>query len=228
MIMEYPKINSLYKREGHDFEKTGIKPKNKNKLIIGEYSLPEFELIKNWQVFEKIDGTNVRIIYTKTEKGDDLYFGGRTSNAQIPADLFKRLQEIFTIEKFKARFPTVKQLILFGEGYGGKIQCGGNYSNSVDFIGFDIFIDGWWLKHEDCLDIFNSFDVSMVPYLFIAMPTDDIVDYVRSQPKSTISINADYIMEGVVCRTEPLLLCRDREVLKFKLKCKDMLEKCTH
>lgn len=65
--MEYPKINSLYKRNGWYFdekEKRSCDPSRqplRQSLIIGDFACPEFASINKWQIDEKIDGTNVRI-----------------------------------------------------------------------------------------------------------------------------------------------------------------------
>ena len=50
-MKEYPKIQSLYKR-GKD-----------KKMIFGDYSIPEFEYLKDnlWQFTEKVNGTNIYI-----------------------------------------------------------------------------------------------------------------------------------------------------------------------
>lgn len=51
MSSYYQKINTLYKRD---------MTKPKKPIILGEYSEPEFEVLKDlkWEATEKIDGTN--------------------------------------------------------------------------------------------------------------------------------------------------------------------------
>ena len=72
--MEYPKIETLFNRD------------EKFKVVEGDYRLPEFENIKQWDVTEKIDGTNVRVrLFPKLSKGiwQESYepkFFGRTDN----------------------------------------------------------------------------------------------------------------------------------------------------
>ena len=93
-------------------------------LIEGEWTLPEFEYLAGnaWTFTEKVDGTNIRVIF----KDSGVTFGGRTEDAQIPAKLVERLNERF--------LPMVAKLgevfvdgaaVLYGEGYGAKIQKGG-------------------------------------------------------------------------------------------------------
>mgnify|MGYP001604261791 FL=1 len=50
-MIEYHKINSLYKRDP------------RGKMLFGDYSCPEFEYLQNneWSFQEKIDGTNIRV-----------------------------------------------------------------------------------------------------------------------------------------------------------------------
>src|SRR5271157_4950800 len=127
--MEYPKINSLYKRERH-------KTNCKNRLLIeGEYACPEFPSINCWSLTEKVDGTNIRISMKKTSSGL-ITFGGRTDNAQVPTTLLNYLQAVFPYLKMKEAFPEAENVILFGEGYGGSIQSGQYYSEDPMFILF--------------------------------------------------------------------------------------------
>ena len=53
-MKEYHKIQSVFKRDIAN-----------GKIIEGKYSLPEFEYLKDnqWVFTEKVDGTNIRIIW---------------------------------------------------------------------------------------------------------------------------------------------------------------------
>src|SRR5260221_3416716 len=93
---EYVKINSLWKRRGCDLEKVdriaSNAMKNAHEFIVGEYACPEFGNIRKWHVEEKVDGTNIRIIY----RDGNVSFAGRTKDAQLPPHLLKYLQDTFT------------------------------------------------------------------------------------------------------------------------------------
>lgn len=219
--MEYWKINSLWKRD-----------KDTNKIIEGSYACPEFEALNRWRCFEKIDGTNIRIEWNWERKelsegifmtGElNLQFKGRTDAAMIPPHLLKYLQETFTKEKMAAIFPPDKAMhgILFGEGYGQKIQsCGGLYADGVGFVLFDIVVGQWVLQADDAINIAKSLDIPFVPDLGIKT-TQEVVDVVKSNPMSLLS-KYPQVMEGVVCIPEPLMLFRNRTPIKMKLKCKD-------
>ena len=236
--MEYPKIETLFNRD------------EKFKVIEGDYRLKEFELIKSWYVTEKIDGTNVRIIYQpvyetvgmislaqiREYRCMELIFKGRTDKAEFHPTLRAYLEKTFTLEKLEAVFgekmaESKFAVHLFGEAYGPKIQSGGNYRKDVCVRLFDVYVadrenplGGWWLEPENVGDIADKLGVGVVLPL-PDMTTSEIVEYVKSKQLSRVSQveggNPNYPMEGVVARTRPLLFTRKGERLIFKLKIKD-------
>jgi ATP-dependent RNA circularization protein (DNA/RNA ligase family) len=232
--MEYPKINSLWKREGWYFEekkkKGGLNiPQlaHRQSFIIGDYACPEFGLIKKWLVHEKIDGTNIRIRFQKnffshTQSAGTHYvtIKGRATDSQIPPHLLEYLQREFNNEKLFKQFEFANEVILFGEGFGPKIQCGEGYQSFPGFILFDVYIDGWWLNDHSVREIADKLGIPQVPKIGI-MSEEEIVEFVKSKPASFL--NAKYgVMEGVVCRTEPLIMHRSlTHPIKWKLKCKE-------
>jgi len=223
--MEYPKINSLWKREGWYFDEGKKKSpdyqKGRQSFIVGDYADATFGNIKKWSIDEKIDGTNIRIFY----KDGKVTYGGRTKDAQIPCHLFTYLQQNLYDSILNKAFPCkdtepYPYVILFGEGYGPKIQsCGGNYRGDVGFILFDVFCGGWWLKRENVRSIAEALGVPSAPDLGI-MTEDEIVEFVKSKPLSRCSRNPQ-MMEGIIARPEPLVLFRDGKPVMWKLKCKE-------
>ncbi len=204
--MKYPKINTVWKRD-------------KNTIIMEyRYSREEFDNIELWEVTEKVDGMNTRIIWN----GKDTIFIGRTDKAIMPSELTEYLEKKFTSEKMLKLFNDSKEVILFGEGYGGKIQHGHKYTEKVKFILFDAYIDGWWLKRDGVEDISAYFNVRSVPDLGI-MDKEEIIKYVKSKMYSQIS-KEELIMEGIVARSYPLMLFRDKKPIMFKLKIKDYID----
>lgn len=218
--MEYPKINSLWKRNGwlltDEQKRDKSYQENRQDFIVGEFACPEFDAIKDWHVVEKIDGTNIRIFY----QNGHVTFGGRTANAIIPKHLLEHLETHFTTKRMEENFPDSNNVILFGEGYGPKIQaCGGNYRKDAGFILFDVFVGGWWLTQESVTEIAENLEIPRAPVVGI-MSWPEIQDYVKSKPMSTCSYNPQMI-EGVIARAEPLMLFRNGKPLMFKLKCRD-------
>jgi hypothetical protein len=61
--------------------------------------------------------------------------------------------------------------------------------------------------------------IKVVPE-FGLMTEEEIIQLVKSKPLSLCSRNPQ-MMEGVICRSEPLMLFRNKEPMKWKLKWKD-------
>lgn len=207
-MTEYTKIETIFER---DMEGT-------KKLIEGKFRNETVEYLKGnrWIGTEKIDGTNIGIVWD----GHKVSYQGRTERAQIPAHLMNKLIEMFggTVneELFEQKFGEM-QVILFGEGYGAKIQKGGNYRSDVSFILFDVYLpeQNLWLKRDAVEDIAKTFGVDVVPIVY----EGDIagaVEFVKGKPKSTIGM-AD--MEGIVCKPAVDMLDRmgRRVVIKIKV-----------
>lgn len=219
---EYHKIDTVFKRN------------ERGKILIGEYSRPEFEYLRDkpWLWTEKINGTNVRVMYyTRTHKllggyeeyNTALEFGGKTDNAQIPAKLVQYLRETFTVEKMIESFGDAsKQLdtrvCLYGEGYGAGIQNGGNYSLDQKFILFDVKIGEWWLERANIEDIATKLGIDVVP-VANTMQLLDAIEFVRHPEASLFSSKA--VMEGLVGTPVVPLFNRKGERIITKIKYKD-------
>lgn len=152
---KYHKINSVYKR---DMNKNGD-------FILGKWSNPEFEYLQNlqWEFTEKVDGTNIRIHKTK----DSVGFMGRNDNSQIPKHLLQYLKETFTMERLSVI--GCEEFTLYGEGYGHKIQNGGDFfpnENKVSFILFDVKIIGNWQPRANVVHFANALKINFVPIVF--------------------------------------------------------------
>lgn len=206
---EYPKIETLWKRN-----KDGV-------IIPGEYSLPEFNNVTRWDISEKIDGMNIRIIYDDTfvDSRAVISYKGKKEKSQIPQPLWLHLEKTFTMEFFKRAFSGAYYVVIFGEGYGPKIQSGGAYRANQGFIGFDIYVDGWWLKQEDVFKTLFDEDIRVVPNMGRGT-ISQIVNFVKRYPES-IASDSPKQMEGIVARSYPLMLQRNENPLMFKLKCID-------
>lgn len=207
-MTEYTKIETIFER---DMEGT-------KKLIDGKFRNETVEFLKGnrWIGTEKIDGTNVGIVWD----GHKVSYQGRTERAQIPTHLMNKLIEMFggTVneEVFEQKFGEM-QVILFGEGYGAKIQKGGgNYRSDVSFILFDVYLpeSNLWLKRDAVEDIAKTFGVDAVPIVYEGNLAG-AVEFVKSKPKSTIG-TAD--MEGIVCKPAVDMLDRMGRRLVVKIK----------
>lgn len=242
--MRYPKIHTLWKRERNG--------KKKGCIIPGEYSEEEVESINRFYVLEKINGMNIRVIYDNesditcpscknTSTVDflnthenrcrwcekkiirKLIFAGKTDKAEIPPLLGAVLEKYFRFETMKVVFPNAKRVILFGEGYGKKIQepHGSRYiADDDDFILFDVWVDGYWLEYESMKEIANKFGIKIVPFIGIKS-IDQIIEMVKEKRQSEISA-APQTVEGYVCTSYPMMCYRNhRRPIRFKLKVSD-------
>ena len=113
-----------------------------------------------------------------------------------------------------------QDVVLFGEGYGPKIQKGGGlYRDDVGFILFDAYIGGWWVLRDSIEDIASDIGIECVPLIGM-FGIDEAVKYVQSKPNSLIAKKTK-LMEGVVARSYPLMLFRNGDPLMWKLKARD-------
>lgn len=198
---EYHKIQTVWLRD----------PETRHKhLLEGEWAKPEFRLLAdcNWIFTEKVDGTNVRLIRDNRE------VRGKTDAAQIHPGLLGACQEIVNSPAF-AELP--ESMVLYGEGYGEKVQKGGgNYREGQGFVLFDVFCD-MWLERSSVEEIGAQLGCPVVPIIGSGT-LHEMVRRVRGNLGSTWG---DFQAEGIVARPEVELLNRRGERVITKLKRKD-------
>lgn len=208
-MTEYHKIETLFERDKSTFV---VNPDILKSPVLGT--------ISEWDVTEKIDGTNIRVILSAA---GEVTFGGRTDAAQIPADLIKYLINTFQADRMKSVLwlESPVDVVLYGEGYGAGIQKGGGlYRPDKSFLLFDVLIAGkWWLSRESVEDIAQQLGIDAVPYLG-RWRLEGIVNLVREPFPSHIGTA---IAEGIVARPiEPLFDKHIKRII-IKLKTKDFI-----
>ena len=182
-----------------------------------------FKSLENltWVGTEKVDGTNIRIIWD----GYKIEIKGRTDNAQFQGELYDTLSQMFLTKEMEYVFEQIfenKEVVIYGEGYGPKIQAGGGlYSDKPKFIVFDINIDGHYLKRANVLDICEKLNLDVVPELFSGT-IDEAKKFVSKHPSSTI--NEKHEMEGLVLELPLEIFDKNGNPLKCKVKYRDMLK----
>ena len=210
-MREYPKIETIFSR---DTEGT-------KKLIFGTYRDETVKYLRfnDWQFTEKIDGTNISVEWD----GHAVSFHGRTERAQIPKHLLEYLEKTFLTTEAEELFEQTygdKNVILYGEGYGAKIQNGGSYRSDVSFILFDVLIEDNWQEREWVEKTAKMFGIDVVPVVFVGS-LEEGIDYVMEHHPSTIGTA---MMEGIVGR--PMVEMRDRlgKRIIVKIKWEDFKE----
>ena len=109
-----------------------------------------------------------------------------------------------------------KEVMLFGEGYGVKIQNGNLYRDDVDFILFDVMIGENYQPRETVEEIAQYFGIDVVPIVLEGTLAEG-VNFVKSNRKSLVARNGAEI-EGLVGRTKIETLDRTghRNIIKIK------------
>ena len=205
MSTEYPKIPTLFARN-LDFS-----------LNTTQFKHPVLGTISKWRTTEKIHGMNIRVIVEGG--GDSVVFKGRTDAAVLPGPLEQELQRLFPIvDRIRnAAFSYPGHIVLYGEGYGGKIQQGTLYSVSQKFILFDAKVGHSWLSLEELKVFADALQIDIVPELQ-TMSIPEIVDMVKTPFKSVIG---SALAEGVVAQPISPLFNNYGTPLRIKLKTSD-------
>lgn len=244
----YHKIQTLFKRH--------LDGPKKGKMIKGDWTTPELEYLKDnlWEFTEKVDGTNIRIElnYSKDQHHLNAAYAGRSDNATIPVPLLEHLEKVFPDyphwrrdlqrEGFGARWNELRiwmrdnnleNIVLYGEGYGPKIQGGGKYRDDHSFVLFDVKIGDWWLSRENVNDVAQKLGIDSVPVLGEGTLQDaiDIVSsgitfsdsgsVVRWGRGGLYSNWGDFEAEGIVARPKVPMFDRKGQRIITKIKAVD-------
>lgn len=217
-MIEYPSIKNLYasneingaeRRRGPEFG----------------FSHPSFGHIGQWLVLEKVDGTNVRVIFEPAAE-KVLRYAGRTDNAQLHPQLMAHLDGLIADEGrwFETFFDEEgigpERIILFGEGYGPGIQKAGvAYGGDKRFILFDVLVgDRWWLGWDDVVDVARKLGIPTVP----AFALDADLKRAKSLVAETALLDDASHAEGVILRTDPYLFDGRGHRIMAKYKVRDL------
>jgi hypothetical protein len=186
----------------------------------------EFRFLRrnDWRLSEKIDGTNVRVMWDDAR----ITFNGKTDGAQMPGGLVQFLQGMFgtpqMLERFEETFGATP-VTIYGEGFGGSIQKGGStYSPTSVFAAFDVLIGGFWLRHDDFTQLCESLGIPRVPVIRHSVSSseiwtlDEAVDYVQH---GFTSAYGPFPAEGVIAKPTTELRTRMGERVVVKIKTAD-------
>lgn len=176
-MKEYHKIETLFKFDS-----------STNKYTNTFYN-QNVELLKNhlWVFTEKIDGTNFRICWD----GHKLTYAGRTDKAMFSDEQIDFIEDQLVNEEKEIIFEQTfqdKEVIVFGELYGNKIQNGGLYTDGkgLAFKVFDILIDDIYLTYGTTELICKQFNYDIVP-IVLEGTINDGINYVKNNNISTFS-----------------------------------------
>ena len=208
MMKAYHKIKTVYARDPETKYRT---------LIDGQYATPELAYLADneWVFTEKVDGTNIRISLID----NTLVVRGKTDKAEIPPFLLDTLLRIFPPRVLASVFAGDEDFCLYGEGYGAKIQKGGeNYiPDDVSFVLFDVRVGGWWLTRASVIDVAITLGIDIVPPLGTGT-LQQMVELVRAGFDSAWG---SFPAEGIVAKPLVELAARSGHRIITKIKAKD-------
>ena len=209
---QYTKINTVYKRD---------MTHPKKKILIGEFSCPEFEALKNtqWVWSEKVDGTNIRVIFA----GGQIRVAGKADKSSVPPIVVKATEKFTnnydSISEFLTRIG--KEVCFYCEGFGGNIQNGKEYmpDGTVDLYLFDVNVDGRWLERSEVTMLAK--ELGFIDQHIVGHGTiEEAINFVKAGFKSKFG-TAD--AEGLVLRPAKELLTTTGERVITKIKHKDFI-----
>lgn len=170
-----------------------------------------YELINLWEFTEKLDGANISIKY----KDGLIDIKGRTEASEPPKEIINFINEKINLPYLES---IEKEIIIYGEGYGGKIQRGKSGCLKEKFIGFDVNINDIWLSSKNAKEIINNAGFDFV-FSYGLMTLKEASKFVQEGFFANMS-DVPVQAEGLIGRTiEPLFLSNgERLILKLKTK----------
>lgn len=155
-MSEYHKIETLFERD----ERFKVRPDALKSEAYG--------LVSNWLWTEKVDGTNMRLIWSHANRS--IQVAGKTDAASLHPHLIRACTLTASETVFASVFPE-RDVVVYGEGYGAGIQKGGGqYAPDKRFIAFDVFVadaahllGGWWLSPSGASDACGKLGLPFVP-----------------------------------------------------------------
>jgi hypothetical protein len=226
--VKYPSIENLYASNGEQ---------NKDIRRGPEYgfSRESFRQIARWNVEEKLDGTNVRVLLTGGDGPDHaIRYAGRTDNGQLPPRLLEWLGLNLPVWKVFMAFAKPSQehdhdvapdVILYGEGIGPKIQkAGAGYGGEQRMVLLDVLVGagegrrGHWLRRSSVEEVAWKLGIEVVPLLSWDVDLETAKTYVSEASMQ----QSDEHIEGIVCKADPPLFDSRGSRVQFKYKIRDL------
>ena len=226
-MKKYHKINTIWKRDSST---------PRDVIIPGDWAIPEFEYLADneWEFTEKLDGTNIRLIWF-----GGVNIMGKTDDATIPDALMdvldkQKLSKLFD-KAFNSRayrdpaspfrhLENLPRVCLYGEGVGARVHRGAGKYGDPKVVLFDVAVcdaqnhdHWWWLDRENVKDVAKNMGFEHSP-LIGRGTLHDMVEMVKSGLSSSWG---DFQAEGIVARPSVQMWNRRGERIIAKLKTSD-------
>ena len=231
---EYGKTKNLWKRD--PVTHVVLPHQTENRVVA------ELASAKIWYGTEKLDGCNMRIGLVP-DRPEFVFVGGRTDAAVLNPGLVSAVQrDVMTAHdagRFRealAPFKTEgKAVTIYGEGVGGGVQKNGADYGDHRFILFDVLIapltggPGTWLALDDVLQFAATAGFQAAP-IIVGMSTLAAAEEIALCGfDSVVAKNSTGIQrraEGLVVRTRFPIFDTFGNLLKVKMRTKEMAEAC--
>lgn len=204
----YASIKNVYPREP-----------GTNRIVDDWFSEPVFAYLYDapWDVTEKLDGTNIRIILDEVGGYE---VRGRTDKADVQSPLFDHCLHLE--EKVRTVFEDGRSICLYGEGVGPRIQKGGErYGDHQHFRLFDVKVGRTWLSRDQVREIADLVGIPTAPYVGQMTLGEAIRRWRTPDTEPPRSMIFDGTPEGWVLRPLGDLLDRHGNPIRVKIKERD-------
>lgn len=182
----------------------------------------EFEFLKDLKYYatEKLDGTNIRLYYD----GYNTKIFGRTEKSELPKGFLEKFTKLYDLDIINSKMEELfgnKEVVIYGEGIGEKIQTDGEkyVKDGIDFVVFDILINGTFLERKNIEEISSELGFKVVNVIMQGT-LEDMIAFVSTRPMSVF--NEKHEMEGVVCKPLIPLYFKNGTRVCFKVKYNDI------
>lgn len=157
---KYPSIETVWKRDAVT-----------NKLAFRSLRAPEVGLVNVWTISEKVNGTNIRVVYTL----GGVEVRGRTDKAVLPPGGEETVLRCFPSHSDIVRYFEIYRegplsedwsVTFYGELYGPGINGGGIYSMGKRFRCFDLKLgEHLWTDDDEMRRVCKELNVPVVPWV---------------------------------------------------------------
>lgn len=151
-------------------------------------------------VTTKVHGTNSRVGFVKNESGEaEIFIGSRRLVRERNDGLYSLpLVHLNQMLEHLMQVEDIKSVIVYGELFGKGIQDLEYGRGYVDYVAFDIKIDGAYLHPMDFMVLCDNYDIPTAPTVYVGSYS---LNKIRELAEAPNSFGGDHVNEGVVVRS---------------------------
>ena len=165
------------------------------------YKNKEVLLFKQCYAMEKIHGTSANVHYN--QETDHLSFISGGSKHESFVTFFDQENLLEAFRQNKVEHPEVKNITIWGEAYGGKLQgMSKTYGPALKFVAFEVCVDDQWFAVKQADFFVQKFGLEFVHYEVIDTTEEAINTAMMADSVQAVrnGMGAGHMREGVVLR----------------------------